>query len=413
MQYFKNVELTRLYPVSEAAVRKWIEAARNGKLDLQLYEQNGKRHIANTAHNQRVIEGLVERGKKYKNSRGHKVVTPKDEFYKLFNKKQILDIISNVDIYNEIPSQYGYFDGGANYFDEYSRRLWKEEGENMLLGTIDLLHANIGNLDSMLENYDHVNVIDLGPGNCLAVKELLTHLTYDRPVLARYIAIDASKNMLNIAERNVKEWFGDKIQVEAYQRDFTSERFDDLIIDETLSNRADKTLNLMLLFGGTIANFRSPNDVFSMIRRSMGRHDLLLTTLKLDSGEARRYFDFNVENEIPKLSGNERLVLDALNIDDSFFDVEQGFDDLKCVRYIRIRFKVDVTVNFQFSDGGRDLELHKGDTILLWRAWHHNTLQFINVLNNSSLALLQASTTRDRHYLLTISEIEGGSRAGA
>ena len=70
LKYFKNTELAKIYNVSEKSVRNWIQAARSGKLDLQLYEHNGRLAIANITKNTETIKKLAENGKKYKNSRG-------------------------------------------------------------------------------------------------------------------------------------------------------------------------------------------------------------------------------------------------------------------------------------------------------------------------------------------------------
>ena len=94
MKFFKNTELAKLYHVSEKSVRNWISATKEGKLDLELYTENDKSYIANTAENDIILKRLVDRGKKYKNSRGYRVITPNDEFYKTYSNKQVLDIIS-------------------------------------------------------------------------------------------------------------------------------------------------------------------------------------------------------------------------------------------------------------------------------------------------------------------------------
>lgn len=407
MQYFKNIELAKLYPVSESAVRKWIDSTRQGKLNLQLYEHNGKFHIANTSKNVRLIEELVARGQKYKNTRGKKIISPKPEFYEIYNKKQILDIISNIENYGEIPMQYNYFNGGAVTWDNYSKRLWNEEEKNLLNSTVSLLSSNFGSIDSLIEGYERVNVIDLGVGNCLPVKEFLTHLLYDRAVLGRYIAIDLSGRLLDIAEKNIRDWFGDKIHFEKYERDFSQDRFDDIVVEETLKEHSSKTLNVILLLGGTLANFKSPDDVLRPIRNSMGRHDLLITSGKLDTSESRRYFDFNAGQAIPKMPDIFRSAIDLLNIDESFYDVEQGYNDKRRVRYMRLRLNVDLDIEFQFNTGKRKVELYKGYTLLPWRYWHQTTLDFINQLDRNGFTPLQASATKDRQYLLTVSEIAG------
>ena len=411
MQYFKNVELTKLYPVSESAIRKWIEATKQGKLSLQLYEHNGKSHIANTTKNMKLIEQLVEKGKKYKNTRSHKVVTPKPEFYELYDKKQILDIISNIEIHHEIPRQYSYFDKGANYWNKYSKRLWQEDSPNTLTSTVELLTTNVGSLDNLLEGFDRVNVIDLGVGNGLPVKELLTHLHIDRHVLGRYIAIDISKQLLDITEKNITEWFNDEVAFEGYVRDYSYQRFDDLLVDEAIRADSDKTLNLVLLLGDTLNNFRTPSDALRTIYNSMSRDDLFVFVTKLDSDEARRHFDFGAEAGVPKLSEADRLVLDLLNVDESFYDVEQFYNDTQNARFVQIGLNVDVTIKVQFDSGERDVELHKGDKILLLRVWHKNVLEVVEQFNKNGFALLQASTSSNRQYFLTICGVDFTSQA--
>src|SRR6266516_4345302 len=105
MKYFKNTELAKLYKVSEKSVRNWIEAAAAGNIDLELYKVGNKHHVANTLKNNSVIEQLVQKGKKYKNTRGFRAVSPKKEFYETYNKEQILDIIYGLTVHKEIPLQ--------------------------------------------------------------------------------------------------------------------------------------------------------------------------------------------------------------------------------------------------------------------------------------------------------------------
>src|ERR1700733_15160839 len=102
MKYFKNTELAKLYIVSEKSVSNCIVAARQGKLELELTEAGDKFYITNTSRNTNTVESLVKRGKKYKNTRGAKVVHPIAKFYELYSQKQIVDIISNIDVYREI-----------------------------------------------------------------------------------------------------------------------------------------------------------------------------------------------------------------------------------------------------------------------------------------------------------------------
>lgn len=396
MLYFKNVELSEIYHVSEGAVRRWIEGARQGRLDLQLYEHNGRDHIANTAKNKRIIEGLIARNKKF--SKAHKVTTPNSVFYSLYTPRQIIDIAVNLDMHREIPLQYDYFGEGAQWFDAYSHRLWEEQEANALTATVDLLGANADNLRSLLGGYERVNVIDIGVGNGLPVKELLTHLAYDEDILGRYIGIDISADMLKVAEQNLNSWL-QGIEFEGHVRDITFERFDDLLINEDPST----TANIVLLLGGTINNFKWPDEVLRVIYHSMGRNSLLVTARKLDTPDSRRYFDFHAGQELPRLSRNHTLMLSHLGINESMYEVEQGYDDEKHMRFIKIILKVDLVINFTINNKKRPVYIQRGESILLWRAWHQNTFEVIEQLRNNGFTLEATCTTPDESFLLTIS----------
>jgi uncharacterized SAM-dependent methyltransferase len=404
--YFKHSELAEIYHVSLKTVHNWIDSAKQGKIALQLHEHNGKTYIANNAANVASLEAQAEKGKKYRNNLHHKIATPTDDFYSIYSRKQILDIISNLSIQREIPRQYNYFDEGAVNWEKFALKQETDEGPSLLKSTIELLRANYNAIDLLIGAHDQVNVIDIGPGNAVPVKELLEHLL-DKGILHRYIALDISEEMLQIAKRNIKEWFGDRVKFEGYVRDITYERFDDLIVDDMLDKDAGRTLNLALLFGATPMNFPAPYDILKVIYSSMGAEDLLIYTDKPDTAAERRSFDVNAgAAATTALSPKYSFIFDLLNIDESFYDVEMSFNSQKRVRFIQVRLKVGLTIKFQFENGEREVTLEKGETILLWRAWHQTALEIISEFEKVGFTLLQSSLTKDRQFLLTISGVE-------
>lgn len=405
MIYFKHSELVDEYRVSLKTVHNWIDAAKQGKVDLRLHQENGKTYIANSPDNIAALKKLADKGKKYRNTLHQKVVTPQPEFYELYSQRQILDIISNLTIHREIPRQYNYMDGGAKSWDDWVNRLQIEEEANILKGTQELLHANLGSLDLLLQGGKRVNIIDLGVGNALPVKELLSHLL-EMGMLHRYIGIDISEDMLRIAEKNIDEWFDGKVRFEGYVRDISYERFDDLLVSDSLNNDTGEVINLVLLLGGTPMNFRSPQDVLNVIYGSMGEHDLLAYTDKPDTEASRRYFDFNPKPGSIRLSPNHSFILGLMNIDQSLYDVEMGFNEQKRMRYIRIKLKAALSIKFKFESGERSVALEKGDTILLLRIWHQSIHEMIANFEEIGLTLLQSSLTKDRQFLLTISGVD-------
>ncbi|MGH7157467.1 MAG: L-histidine N(alpha)-methyltransferase [Candidatus Saccharimonadales bacterium] len=405
MLYFKKAELAETYHISEKTVTNWIREAKDGKLDLELHEAHSRAWIANTTSNIELIEQLVEGRKKFRNSRGLKAVKPKPEFYELYNQQQIFDLTSSLDIYHEVPLDYAYFDGGADYWDEYAQRLASEKVPNFLTSTIKQLKANQGYIDDLTSRYKRINVVDIGPGNALPVKELLQHLL-DQGKLGRYIALDISPSILKVAKRNVESWFGSKVAFEGHELDVNHDRFTHLLAEDALGENAKDVANVVLALGGGFSNLRSPDDAFKTIRSSMNRQDLLVYNLKLDSKTSRQYFDLGIRTESGPLDAHKKMLVDLLNIDESLYDVEVGYDDQLRERYMRLRLKVALAITFSLEKGDRVIEFNKNDTILVWRYWHQSVQEVITQLTHNHFDVLQTSQTEDKDYLLTVSRVK-------
>jgi len=405
MLYLKKAELAETYHISEKTVTNWIREAKDGKLDLELHEEHGRSWIANTTRNIELIEQLVEKRKKFRNSRGLKSIAPKPEFYELYNQQQIFDITSSLDIYHEIPLEYAYFDGGADYWDKYAQRLAAEKVPNFLTSTIKQLQANQGYIDDLVSRYRRVNVVDIGPGNALPIRGLLQHLL-DQDKLGRYIALDISPSILKLAERNIEEWFDSKVSFEGHEIDINYNQFTHLLAEEVLGKNARDTINLVIALGGAFSNLRSPDGAFKIIHDSMNRNDLLVYNLKLDSKTARQYFDLGIRAKLAPLDAHKKMVVDLLNIDESLYDVEMGYDEQRSQRYIRIRLKVAMTITFTLEKGERIVEFNKNDTILVWRYAHQSVQEVIAQLARNDFDILQTSQTEDKDYLLTVSRVK-------
>jgi len=405
MLYFKNTELAEKYHISLGTVRNWIEAAQEGKLDLELHEGNGRTWVANTTKNNELIEQLVERRRKFRNTRGLKAVTPKPAFYELYNQQQIFDLTSSLDMYHEIAPDYTYFDRGVDYWDKYAQRLASEKLPNLLTSTIKQLKANQGYIDDLTSRYKRVNIVDIGPGNALPVKEFLQHLL-DQGKLGRYIALDISPSMLKLAKRNIESWFGSKVLFEGHKADIKYDRFAHLLAEDSLGENADSVINVVVSFGAGFSNLRSPDDAFKTVRSSMNRQDIFVHNLKLDSKTTRQYFDLGLRTKSAPFDVHEKMMVDLLNIEESLYDVEAGYDDQQRERYIRIRLKVALAITFSLEKGDRVIKFNKNDTILVWRYWHQTPFDVTRQLDRSGFYLLQTSLTEDQDYMLTISRVK-------
>lgn len=408
MLYFKHSELAKTYHVSLKTVHNWIDAAKRDKIKLQLHELGSRTYIANTPANIASLRQLAQQGKKFRNMRHHKIVQPKPEFYEFYSPRQILDIITNLEVHKEIPRQYNYLHQGAHNWDASVNKLEAENVTNIRRGTIELLANNMGSIDSLLAGRK-VNIIDIGVGNAYPTKAFLGHLL-ERNILHRYIALDISPAMLEIARRNIREWYGDAVRFEGYVRDITFERFDELVVDDALKSGDGEVINLVLFLGATATNFRVFSDAFKVIYGSMSRDDLLIYTDKLDTETSRRRFAYSTTLESNStLAPLDRYILEMLGIDESLYEVERGFDDVEFKKYVRIRFKTSVTLKFAFDGRGHEVSFEKGDTVLLLRVWFLTSLEIITEFEKAGFALLQSSLTLDREYFLSVSGIEAKS----
>jgi uncharacterized SAM-dependent methyltransferase len=405
MLYLKNVDLAETYHVSLRTVLNWIEAAKQGKLELALHTRSDKTYIANTARNIATIEKIVAERKKYRNTRGHKVVSPKAELYQLCTKQQIFDIASSLEVAHELPHQYNYLGKGAHYWDEYAKRMAAEETPNSLNSTLKLLAANESYIDGLLSIYKKVNVVDVGVGNAMPVRDLLQKLK-GQGKLGRYIALDISAEMLAIAQQNVHDWFDGQVGFEGHLLDVAYDRFNQIFAGEYLNGGSKDTINLVLVFGGTLNNLKSPAAAMRIIHDSMGRNDLMLYTQKLDTALTRKYFDFGTTNEQQRLFDQDKYMLDLLGIDESYYDVEMGYESQWQQRYIRIRLKHALTLKFEFGPGNRNVDFNKDDAIILWRSWHKSGMELIQQFYQSELDPIHVSQSQDGGYILVVSRVK-------
>lgn len=411
MPHFRATELADEYRVNRKTVYNWIAAAKAGKIELILEGKGSSTFIVDTPANRRVLEQLAENGKKHRNSAYHKEVQPRAELYDIYSHRQILDMITNLNVRGEVPLQYNYLQDGAKNWKERMDEFEKKGSGNSLMYTIELIEDNLDILDRFLKGKKKVNVIDLGVGNGRPVKELLSHLL-KRSMLHRYIGIDISPAMLGIANQNINEWFGDAVKFEGFVRDITTEQFDDLIVSDMLDEDADVTINLVLLLGGTSVNFHAPNDAFKPIFNSMHRNDLFIHTLKPDTAESRRYLDLGSKPGSESLVTSFGYILKLLNIDESLYDLEAGFDEVKAMRYVRAVLKTAIQIRFDL--GGtkkRTVSLEKGESILLFRAWHLSEPELLDYLGKAGFTFLRASLTKDLQYLMSISGVENRTDA--
>jgi uncharacterized SAM-dependent methyltransferase len=401
MSNYKKTDLAAKYGLNPRTVTRWITLSREGKNDLELSQVNGKYHILKTLKNEKMMDELVSNRRKFLNTNSHKVIHPDSAFYEIYEDEQIQEILTQIDTDREVPHKYTYFDGGAEFWNQYAHEMQEHEEASSVTSTIRLLDLNIQYLDHLLKNYDSVNIIDVGVGNAVPSKEVIKHIL-DQGKLNRYVAIDISPTMLDIAAKNVNEWFGDKfkdngITTETYTYDISVEPFAPITAEPP-----GGPINLILLLGGTLTNFNNPQYALEVIRKSMQKNDLLICTLKLDSDKTRDQFNAVKPKQGGETPRHREFVLNALGIARGFYDIITMYDEKERARSMRIKLKHAITIETKVMGKTWKVELNKADTLAVWHSKHYSQFEVEKLFYDAGFDPLHKSRLKDGDYVLLI-----------
>jgi len=404
----KNIEVSRLFRVAPTTVTNWIEYASQGKNDLKVAELGKKILILDTLSNRRILKKLAEEAQKYKSKSSFKEIEPKTELYKIFMEDQVIDIITNIEMYKEIPHKYVYFNGGAEAWNQYVKAVLKSDEPITIKDTIKALRFDQEYIYSLVKKYPKINVIDIGPGNAEPVKELLSFL-HSKGILRKYIGIDYSPEILNITEENLKSWFGNKFLIETHIRDITANSFKELVFKNTYLSGNDDVdcINLVLFLGSTIENQRQYDQSLNIIKNSIGSEDIFVLGQLLDTEQAKLELSFisedntNNDNDIDL----EKNVLRMLGIKDEYYSVERLFDEVEHARIIQIRLNVDIKIKINTPSLKKNLNLKNKDKIIVFRHNHHKTFEIISDMNQIGFDLLHTNITPEQDHILAIFKV--------
>lgn len=404
MLYFRNTELAKLYDISEKTVRNWIKQAQGGKLEFDLYTaDNGKTYLADTTRNTLAVEALIANNKKYVNGRTHKVVWATDEFDTIFSWSQKYDIISHLEKFNEFLFHYAHLGRGEEICAQYFERLWSEPVLNSQSFSDKFFKEHeLSILDLFPQDYK-INIIELGGRTALTTKYLIERL-HQQNRLGVYVDIDISPGMLVRNQSNLQRLFGEDVHYAHYNKDVVRERFDDVILCS--STDESKARNLVMLLGGTSHAFNNITLAYDNIRESINSDDYFMLSTKVDSEDARHYFDFNPSYQNELLPIKELFLIELLNIDKTFYDVEQFYDEQERQRKIQVRLKLDVTVKFKLEQGTKSIDFKKNETILLWRFWHQTMEEITQEMSECGFNVMQAFKSPDEQYAMIIAKVK-------
>ncbi|MFW5719690.1 MAG: L-histidine N(alpha)-methyltransferase [Candidatus Dojkabacteria bacterium] len=407
MKYYKNVEVAEMYKVSEKTVTNWVEYAIEGKVNLELFTTSKRKYIINSPSNHSLLKTLVEKGKKYKSKRFLKKVTPLPEFYKIFNEKQVIDIITNLELYREIPLKYAYFDGGVQEWVKTIEYLMYHNTPNTTSNTVESLQANYSYILALIGDKKKVNIVDIGPGHPVVIKDFIQKLIENNKI-NKYIALDYSQGIIKYTQERFSDWYPE-LSFESHILDINYEPFQDVLFKNSMfASNSTSCFNLLLYFGSTPENQRIYSQSFQVIKDSMGKDDLFVLGQRLDTPSAR-YKSFSyVDSKISKSEELDRLkiVVDLLGIHEDYYDIDKIFDEKQRSRLLSIVLNTDIQISFSAKGVFKPISIPKKDKLLLFRHHHHTFAEVIDTLDKTGFDVLHASRSIDQEHIFVISRVK-------
>ncbi len=402
MLYYKNSEVAKKYKVSKATVGHWVAAALKSGNNLGIVTVNGKQYIAQTEHNDNILQQLSHKGQKFKNKSVLRKISPQPEFYEIFNESQIVELLMNLEVYHEIPHKFSYFNGGAQYWDNYVKRTIREHISTTVSNTADVLRLNKTFIYNALGR-KKVNFVDIGVGNAYPVKEILKFL-HAKKALKKYIALDISESMLEIAQNNIVVWYNTKVDYEGHIVDISNENIRDLLFRNSQYSDSHDTINLVCFLGSTIENMEPNDHSLENIRKSLGINDIFVLGRTLDTDKAKTFFDFSETSPKEEPDNKWKWMYEALSLTEDLYRYEMLYDEKTKSRIGQMVLTSDVELEFKTKLFGKVISFKKGDAIVTWRHRHHRYREIVEEMISNGFEILQTSTSPDHSHLLVIAK---------
>ena len=403
MKKYKNTELAKQYKVSEKTIRNWIENGKKRQVNLEIINDGKREYIADTPTNHLVMKDLSQKGRKFKNKLQKVVVSPDQDFYDLFNTEQVIDIVKNIENNREIPHKYTYFNGGAESWDKYVKGVMSSGAPITANKTKLALQQDKDYIYNLVKDSDGVNIVDIGPGNGMPIKEFVSFLIKEK-LLRKYIAIDYSPQILKIVQKNMRDWFGDSIEIECFQKDITQDNIQEILF----MNSSDRVPNIVLFIGTTIENQMHYDHTLANVKVGLGSNDYFFLGQLLDTEKSNSYLEFYNEEKVNDIDDIdlELMVPNLLNLNLSHYNVKRYYNLETKSSIICLKFKLDIEINYKFQNMERKVFLGKDEELVIYRHNHHTLFEVTSKLYNLGFSILHINTSSDLDHMMSISKIK-------
>ncbi|MEM1003122.1 MAG: class I SAM-dependent methyltransferase, partial [Bacteroidota bacterium] len=331
---------------------------------------DNKDYVIKNEHNRSLINHLIEVNGKNRNEHLRTRLVVAKELYKIMSQRQIMSLISRIQIKREIPVKYSYLGQGAKYWDkQYSSKAYSSRFGNSNTYFLNSLYTII---TDYFED-EKINVIDIGAGNSEPTLPFLKRLI-DEDRLNKYVTIDISKTMLAISKQHfLKAGLEEKYLVQR-QLDYESNSIDDFLYEMKSSGREAHTPNLLLMLDSSLGNTNTPNKVLQTIQSGMFSNDFLCISSAHDNVKTRGVFQ---EYESKDNHKRKLYIPHLLGLSKKHYEIEKVYNEILKRKEYNLIMKEGVTIVFDQIETKPEVSLLKGEKLNLWY-YQRDTVSSIN-----------------------------------
>jgi len=304
----------------------------------------------------------------------------------MFTKRQEAELITSLQWRGEIPLKFAYlWEGSKNRENIAKKRSWWW----INLTEKVLLSKRINDFLKSFENKEKINVFDVWCWDGLPILPILDELNKNG-VKFRYVPLDISQELLDIAEKNIQSRYDCEIKKILF--DFELWNFSETTYDLKIWGYS----NLLCFMWSTVWNFWDKNRVLSNMRDSMWIDDFLLIGVEMTNfskiNKVIQHYQWDLIERFHYFIPNQ---INIIKEDTNFIATWNDKDN-------QIEARIIINKNQNVKIWKYNFILEKDEQILVWRSTKFNERSFTKLLSDSWFRTELLTTTSDRSYVLSL-----------
>lgn len=396
----KNSDVAKKFRVSNPTVASWLDKAKQGLNGLEIVKVNKRYYIVDNTHNNRILSHLSKKGNKFKNKIYFKKCLVSDDFYKIFNRSQTIEIINSIRNAKQIPLKYTYFGEASNWWNQYLEENFKSK-DSVISETVEFIKNTSEFFRLKFKKVKKINLIDIMPGSSnWAITLIEKLLEYGFEIT--YSLVEVDEILYKKIHENIHKKFP-KITCRFIKKDLDYDVIRNELYDLVMY-QSQASCNLIIAINSVLGNVSNRKRFLKNLRDSMSVDDYLW----INNGMIYDGFD----SEIVEYTSNPFSILKntwipnkLLGLDKSDYDIKISLQGESESSQMYLQLKKNVEIIFKSNNLNDTLELKKDDKIIIWNYFAYNTKNLFNDVFEIDFKISHLATYPDGSEFLILLEI--------